>query len=682
MNLRMTEPGPVEPERGGSMKFTYPSGSRPLEGYTIKRGIGCGGFGEVYYATSDGGKEVALKYVRRNLEIELRGVMHCLNLKHHNLVALFDVKRDDSDATWIVMEYVGGESLEDIVVAHPNGMPVDEALRWMHGIAAGTAYLHDKGIVHRDLKPGNVFNDDGTVKIGDYGLSKFISASRRSGQTESVGTVHYMAPEVANGRYGKEIDIYALGIMLYEMLTGRVPFEGESVGEVLMKHLTAEPDVRILEEPYRTIVKNALEKDPEKRTRSVRDMLAALPAATGVDELPPPLRASVVREVPEAVPVNRSSDDLATAQVVEDEEPIARAVRREWGKLVTWWNRSEFAPWQQVLILAGLGIILLSTSAAWLPFLIPAVICYAIYLVIRGVFADPRSSVQREGGVVQEIRSELASARDEVRDELFGKPVSPNAPPHVPPEVPRARKSGGRRKAKKARRLARRAWRDRASESLRGKATRQRATELAGSMLLAAAATFAVMMMVFALQWVEEAEQFAFLTLVSAVGCWAVMIPAKFWEGNSAQDEVARRFWMLAAGMALGGFAFLMQGSMFVTMPAPDDASLPVVNVLQNQFTSLSDERGAPTLPGYLAFFGLLMLIPKWWRTADPLRSSRVSLFGIGGKALVALILAEIFGFPTDIGVMSAAVMACSIQVASPWLDRSQNSMFEAQQVV
>ena len=139
------------------------------------------------------------------------------------------------------MEYVAGESLEEVIGRNPQGLPPDEALDWMQGIAAGVAYLHDHGIVHRDLKPGNIFRDDGLVKLGDYGLSKFISCSRRSGQTESIGTVHYMAPEVANGRYGKEIDIYALGIILYEMLTGHVPFEGESVGEVLMKHLTAEP---------------------------------------------------------------------------------------------------------------------------------------------------------------------------------------------------------------------------------------------------------------------------------------------------------------------------------------------------------------------------------------------------------------------------------------------------------
>src|SRR6187397_2241511 len=130
----------------------------------------------------------------------------------------------------------------------------------MHGLCAGVAYLHDHGIVHRDLKPGNIFSDEGTVKIGDYGLAKFISCSRRSGQTESVGTVHYMAPEIANGRYGREIDTYALGIILFEMLTGHVPFEGESVGEILMKHLTAPPDLSRVPKEFVPILEKALEK--------------------------------------------------------------------------------------------------------------------------------------------------------------------------------------------------------------------------------------------------------------------------------------------------------------------------------------------------------------------------------------------------------------------------------------
>src|SRR4051812_38145497 len=176
----------------GAIKFTYASGARPLEGYTIKRGVGRGGFGEVYYAVSDAGKEVALKLIRRNLDVELRGVTQCLNLKHPNLLSLFDIKRDAQDDSWVVMEYVSGDSLEDVLERSPRGLPPQELRHWLRGLFAGVAYLHDHGIVHRDLKPGNIFSDEGIVKIGDYGLSKFISCSRRSGHTESIGTIHYM----------------------------------------------------------------------------------------------------------------------------------------------------------------------------------------------------------------------------------------------------------------------------------------------------------------------------------------------------------------------------------------------------------------------------------------------------------------------------------------------------------
>ena len=96
---------------GAAMKFTYNSGQRPLDGYTIKRGVGRGGFGEVYYAVSDGGKEVALKLVRGNQEVELRGMAQCLNLKHPHLVSLYDMKTDAQGDHWVVMEYIAGEPL-------------------------------------------------------------------------------------------------------------------------------------------------------------------------------------------------------------------------------------------------------------------------------------------------------------------------------------------------------------------------------------------------------------------------------------------------------------------------------------------------------------------------------------------------------------------------------------------
>ena len=125
------------------------------------------------------------------------------------------------------------------------------------------AYLHDHGIVHRDLKPANLFMEEGIVKIGDYGLAKLITPSQGTEHSESIGTCHYMAPEIASGKYHKPIDIYAIGVILYEMLTGRVPFEGETVGEVLMKHLTARPDLSMLAEPYRTIVGPGPGQGPE-----------------------------------------------------------------------------------------------------------------------------------------------------------------------------------------------------------------------------------------------------------------------------------------------------------------------------------------------------------------------------------------------------------------------------------
>ena len=261
-----------------AVAFAFKHGDRPLDGFTIQRAIGRGGFGEVYYAVSDGGREVALKYLRENPETELRGVSHCINLKSPHLVTIFDIRRNDQGEYFVVMEYVAGPSLRDILVAEPNGLGVDKTAYLVRETAKGLIYLHDRGIVHRDLKPGNIFYDDGFVKIGDYGLSKFIAESRHSNQTVSVGTLHYMAPEVGSGNYSKSIDVYALGVMTYEMLCGRVPFEGGSAGEVLIKHLTAQPDVSVLPPPFDRVVARAMAKDPNERYLSVSDMVSELTA--------------------------------------------------------------------------------------------------------------------------------------------------------------------------------------------------------------------------------------------------------------------------------------------------------------------------------------------------------------------------------------------------------------------
>jgi serine/threonine protein kinase len=265
----------LHPNPATQGRFTFNSGSRPLEGYTIKRAIGRGGFGEVYYATSDAGKEVALKLILRNLDVERRGVSQCMNLKCPNLLAVHDLRTTDAGDCFVVMEYVAGPSLATVLKQYPEGLPLGEVRHWLKGLVEGVAYLHDHGIVHRDLKPANLFMEEGTVKIGDYGLAKLITPSHGSEHSESIGTCHYMAPEIGSGKYHKPIDVYAIGVILYEMLTGRVPFDGETVNEVLMKHLTAQPDVSMLPEPYRQIVARALAKDPNARPARVYDLLPA-----------------------------------------------------------------------------------------------------------------------------------------------------------------------------------------------------------------------------------------------------------------------------------------------------------------------------------------------------------------------------------------------------------------------
>jgi len=262
-------------------RFTFAPESQPLAGYTLGRGLGIGGFGEVYEAVSDAGKEVALKLIRRNPDAELRGVVQCLNLRHPNLISIHDIRCDEQGQPWVVMELVRGETLRDTLNRYPQGMPPAEIKKWLPGLVAGLSYLHGQGIVHRDLKPANLFLDGETVKIGDYGLAKFIAANCRTGHTGSIGTCHYMAPEIGRGCYGRDIDLYALGVIVYEMLTGRPPFDGESTQEVLFKHLTALPDLSILPAEYRQVIGRVLEKMPARRPASVEAFLAELPLEIG-----------------------------------------------------------------------------------------------------------------------------------------------------------------------------------------------------------------------------------------------------------------------------------------------------------------------------------------------------------------------------------------------------------------
>jgi hypothetical protein len=302
-----------------ALKFSYRSGQRPLDGYTLKRGVGQGGFGEVYFAVSDGGKEVALKLLRGHTDAELRGITHCLNLKHPNLVHLYDLRSDSRGDRWVVMEYVFGESLAQVINRHPNGLPAELIREWIAALARGVAYLHDRGVVHRDLKPANIFIEHGHLKIGDYGLSRRMSGSERGEITRGVGTPHYMAPEIKNGNYGRSIDVYACGVILFEMLTGHPPFDGETPAEVLMKHQLDTPNLGKVPSTIRPVLERALEKDPAKRFQSVMEFARAVEDVFGGPR-PEPTTATV--PVPPALNGKPPAQDTVVDERRKPPKPI------------------------------------------------------------------------------------------------------------------------------------------------------------------------------------------------------------------------------------------------------------------------------------------------------------------------------------------------------------------------
>jgi hypothetical protein len=281
------------------MKFTYRSGQSPLAGYTIKRGVGQGTFGEVYFAVSDGGKEVALKLLRgHNLESELRGIRDCLNVKHPHLVHLYDLLSDAAGNRWLVMEYVFGESLAQVINRHPAGLSVELAKDWFAALARGVGYLHDQGIVHRDLKPANIFIEHGHLKIGDYGLSRRVTG-HAADMSRGVGTPRYMAPELGTSEYTRTVDIYASGVMLYEMLTGHPPFDGANAQDVILKHITDMPDLSKLPAGFAPVLERALDKNASGRYATMQEFARAVDAVGKSQKSLDAATADFVRPAPD-----------------------------------------------------------------------------------------------------------------------------------------------------------------------------------------------------------------------------------------------------------------------------------------------------------------------------------------------------------------------------------------------
>jgi len=714
------------------MKFTYSSGAKPLAGYTIKRGIGIGGFGEVYFAISDAGKEVALKKIQRNMDVELRGVRHCLNLKHINLIALWDICSTGSGESWVVMEYVPGKSLQDVVEDNPRGMPEAAIKKWFSATAAGVDHLHKHGIVHRDLKPANIFHDDDqqVVKIGDYGLSKFISCNRRSGHTESVGTFHYMAPEIGHGVYGKEIDIYALGIIFYEMLTGDVPFDGESSQEIIMKHLTANVRLEKVPPAFHRVIQRVLEKDPHARFGSVSEMLQELPWSdvTSVEHVAAGNSNRTAADLGAAAAASQSAGavieplfvsgenmrivrpEIGLGPLNDSNSPLDISQRRELDKI------TASHPGSHTAEPAAVDVDTIATDANS-----PSIAQQQVPHVSNATFAEAAISGERTGRwnqfrwwwtdsagatagklLMLVIGSAVALSNSAalvtigaligigflgwfmVRHKIVPLQLSLDDPVNLKATHPGKDRLIENQQCppdKQDRYFATtfgvnadqlgltRRW-------LKERSWQDRMVEILGSLLVASLSCIVLNLLVLAVcpradnltgDWVWS--WFAWLTSVSIFSCTALLLLGKFWEHRP--DSVAvRRILMLVAGLVIGIAGWTLAD--FFSVDLGSDLFATATPAWASWF-AVAQLKGVPAVLAWLVVLLGMFGVLRWWHQADPARKTRLSFRAVCLCFVWALIFSYILGQPVTKYCVLAIVVSISIQLAAPrigFLDR------------
>ena len=305
------------------MTTTYTAGTQ-VDHYEIIRLLGHGGMNRVYLARDVSNEQtVVLKFPNDDLigniavferykrEAEIGNRLHHPHIQH--LLNTGEKRSED----YLVVDYIKGKTLRTVLEEHaPNPLPVADAIRITLQICDALVYCHEHGIFHRDIKPENIMvQEDGNITIIDFGIALLEGARRVTwrGLSGTMGTPDYMSPEQLKGERGTaSSDIYAVGVMLYEMLCGHTPFEGENIFAIMNQHVSQDPPSILLANPQispelATVVMRAIRRDPTKRYQLMSDLLHDL---RNLEEVKP------VPYKPDAPGINRSGRTVIIATLM------------------------------------------------------------------------------------------------------------------------------------------------------------------------------------------------------------------------------------------------------------------------------------------------------------------------------------------------------------------------------
>lgn len=304
--------------------------------YEVFQHIGQGGMADVFLAVDTIlNRQVAIKILRSELSTDAvsvarfeREAQAATALSHPNIVEIYDVG-DYKGHHYIVMEYVPGKTLKQ-VIQQRHGLLKEESVDIMKQLVSAIAEAHKRGIIHRDIKPQNVIvKADGTIKVLDFGIALAKGSNQLTQANNVMGSVHYLAPELAKGEHATvQSDIYALGIVLFEMLTGDVPFKADNAVQVALMHMRNDmPSARSINpeipQSLENIIIRATAKDPKMRYRSCNEMLEDLRTCLRPERLNEP---KLILRSPAPEPVSKASKYDRPVQTSRTKKPERKPV--------------------------------------------------------------------------------------------------------------------------------------------------------------------------------------------------------------------------------------------------------------------------------------------------------------------------------------------------------------------